>query len=122
MISPYVAFPTIAAFSFLVGWPLATRRVPPNKWYGVRVAATLSDRAIWYEANAITGLDLIRLGVVLLVVSLALQFVPGLPELGYVVICLALLLVGSMRAVSRGARLAERLHHDVITRRLGGRA
>jgi hypothetical protein len=79
----------------------------------------MSDRAIWYEANAIAGSGLIRLGVVLVAVSLGLRFVSGLPELGYVLICLAVLLIGSMRAVFRGARLAERLHREMITRRLG---
>ena len=122
MISPYVAFPAIGALSILVGWPLATRRVPPNRWYGVRVPATMSDRAIWYQANAVTGLDLFRAGLALLGVSLALLLVPALPKLAYVAICLAVLLIGSIRAVPRGSRLAERLHHDMIARRLGGGA
>ena len=122
MISSYVAFPAIGALSILVGWPLAMRRIPPNRWYGVRVPATMSDHAIWYAANAVAGLDLFRLGLALLGVSLALQLVPALPELGYVGVCLALLLVGSIRAVSRGARLAERLHQETISRRLGGGA
>lgn len=122
MISSYVAFPVISAVIILVGWPLATRRVPPNQWYGVRVPATMSDRAIWYEANAVTGLDLFRLGLVLLAASLVLQLIPGLSQLGYVVICLLILLVGSIRATARGARLAGRLHHEMIARRLGGGA
>jgi uncharacterized membrane protein len=122
MISSYVAFPVIGAVSILAGWPLARRRVPPNRWYGVRVPATMSDHAIWYEANAVTGLELFRLGLVLLAVSLGLQFLPGMPELGYVAICLAVMLVGMLRAVSRGARLAERLHQETIARRLGGGA
>jgi uncharacterized membrane protein len=122
VISSYVAFPVISAVIILVGWPLATRRVPPNQWYGVRVPATMGDPAIWYEANAVTGLDLFRLGLVLFAVSLLLQLIPGLPELGYVAICLAVLLVGSIRATLRGARLAGRLHHEMIARRLGGGA
>ncbi|HEY7635764.1 MAG TPA: SdpI family protein [Gemmatimonadales bacterium] len=122
MISPYAAFPAIGAVSILAGWPLATRRVPPNRWYGVRLPATMSDPAIWYEANAVTGLDLFRLGLVLLAVSLGLRFIPRLPDLGYVVICLAVLVVGSARATFRGARLAGRLHHEMIARRLGGGA
>jgi uncharacterized membrane protein len=122
VISVYVAFPVISAVIILVGLPLATRRVPPNQWYGVRVPATMSDRAIWYEANAVTGLDLFRLGLVLLAASLCLQLVPGLPELWYIAICIAILLVGSIRATVRGARLAGRLHHEMIARRLGGGA
>ncbi len=84
------------------------------------MSATMGDQAIWYVVNAVTGLDLVRVGLVLLAVSVGLRFVRGLPQLGYVVICLAVLLVGSIRAVWRGTRLADRLHHEMITRRLGG--
>ena len=122
MISSYVAFPAVAAVSMLVGWPLATRRVPRNRWYGVRVPATMSDPAIWYDANAVTGLDLFRVGLGLFAVSLALQLITRLTELGYVAICLSVLLVGSARATLRGARLAGRLHKEMIARRLGGGA
>ena len=45
-----VAFPLIGLVTLLIGWPLARRRVPPNRWYGVRLRATLSSPAVWYEA------------------------------------------------------------------------
>ena len=105
----YVAFPLIGLASLVLGWPLARRRVPPNRWYGLRVPATLANPAIWYEANAVCGDDLVRLGAVLLAVALGLLLVRGLPELGYVVICLAVFVVGSLRATVRGIRVAKRL-------------
>jgi uncharacterized glyoxalase superfamily protein PhnB len=109
MLTSHVAFPLIGLASLLVGWPLAQRRVPPNRWYGVRLKATLSRPAVWYEANAVCGDGLVRLGLVLFVVALALPFVRGLPELGYVAICTAVLVVGSTRATVRGIRVVKRL-------------
>jgi hypothetical protein len=105
----YVAFPLIGLASLVLGWPLARRRVPPNRWYGLRVPATLANPATWYEANTVCGDDLVRLGAVLLAVALGLLLVRGLPELGYVVICLAAFVVGSLRATVRGIRVARRL-------------
>jgi uncharacterized membrane protein len=35
--------------------PLMLRKVPPNVLYGYRTRATLSNQAMWYEANAHFG-------------------------------------------------------------------
>jgi SdpI/YfhL protein family len=107
-----VAFPALGLATLIVGWPLAHRRVPPNRWFGLRVPATFADPRIWYEANAVCGDDLVRLGVVLLVVALGLQFLRGLPKLGYVTICLAVLVVGSLRATIRGVKVARKLQQQ----------
>ncbi|MEP6571729.1 MAG: SdpI family protein [Gemmatimonadota bacterium] len=104
-----MTFPLIGLVSLVVGWPLARRRVPPNRWYGVRLPATLSNPTIWYAANAECGEGLVRLGAVLLVVALGLLLLRGLPELVYVLICVAVFLIGSLRATVRGVRLAKRL-------------
>jgi uncharacterized membrane protein len=109
MLTSHVAFPLIGLVTLLLGWPLARGRVPPNRWYGVRLRATLSSPAVWYEANAVCGDELVRMGLVLLVVALALPFARGLPELGYVSICLAVFVVGSARATVRGIRVVRRL-------------
>ena len=42
----------------VLGIPLWARRVPPNRFYGVRTRTTLTDEARWYEINARTGRDL----------------------------------------------------------------
>ncbi len=42
----------------LLALPLWGRRVPPNRFYGVRTRTTLSDEGIWYEVNARSGRDL----------------------------------------------------------------
>jgi uncharacterized membrane protein len=115
MLTSHVAFPLIGLASLAIGWPLARRRVPPNRWYGLRVPATLSNRTIWYEANALCGDDLVRSGVVLLAVALSLQLLRDLPEIGYVFICLAVFVVGSLRATIRGARVAKRLSKSDVS-------
>jgi uncharacterized membrane protein len=52
--------------------PLALRRVPPNGWYGLRVPSTFADEWVWYEANAMSGRDLIVVGVMLVLAGLGL--------------------------------------------------
>jgi uncharacterized membrane protein len=113
----HITFPLVGLLNLAVGWPLARRRVPPNHWYGVRVRATLSDPTVWYEANAVCGDGLVRLGVVLVTVALALPFLRGMPEVGYVLICSAVLMVGSLRAIVRSLRLAARLQREATARR-----
>ena len=45
--------------------PLMLRWVPPNRLYGFRVAATLSNRSVWYDVNARAGRHFFLLGVVM---------------------------------------------------------
>jgi hypothetical protein len=56
----------------------------------------------------VCGDDLVRLGLVLLVIALGLPFVSGLPELGYIAICMAVFVVGSIRATVRGIGVVKR--------------
>ena len=52
--------------------PLMFRWVPRNYVYGFRVAATLADRSVWYDANALMGRNTFLLGVVLVLLELSL--------------------------------------------------
>jgi uncharacterized membrane protein len=58
------------------GIPMWLRRVPPNAFYGVRFASTLSDERIWYEINARCGRNLVGIGTGYLAL-LAAAFVFG---------------------------------------------
>lgn len=53
------------------GLPLVGRRVPPNRWYGVRTPKTLADPAVWYDANAIGGRDLALAGAAVALTAVA---------------------------------------------------
>ena len=48
-----------SALLVVVAIPLVLRMVPPNVIYGYRTRATLSDQALWFEANAHFGRRLI---------------------------------------------------------------
>lgn len=91
------------------GWPLATRRVRPNRWYGLRVPATLADERVWYDANAVAGRDMMVLGVIVSMVALWLPRLVRLQESAYAGTCAALVAVGSLALVVRGWRLANRM-------------
>ena len=56
----------------LLALPLWGRRVPPNRFYGVRTRTTLSDEALWYEVNARSGRDLAIAATLYTVASLVI--------------------------------------------------
>jgi len=103
---------TFAALGLLLvvlGWPMATGRVRPNRWYGFRVPATFADEGVWYEANARAGRDTMALGVLVLVLALVLPLVVHLPSELHVVICAGVLGIGAMILTVRGWHFANRL-------------
>jgi uncharacterized membrane protein len=69
-------FPLLSVAITALGIPLWVAMVRPNRWYGVRNAATLGDEAVWYAVNRATGRDLVMVGFAGLVLSVLL------PELG----------------------------------------
>jgi uncharacterized membrane protein len=106
---PELLFPLVGVLLALLGWPLATRRVGPNRWYGLRVPATFADRQVWFDANALTGRDMIGLGVTVAAVSLLLPRIVRLPEPIYSGICAGILGLGAMVLTVRGWRAANRM-------------
>jgi len=106
---PELLFPALGVLLVALGWPIATRRVRPNHWYGLRVPATFADTHVWYEANAVTGRDTMVLGAVLVAVSLALPRLTRVPPSAYTLVCAGILGVGSLLLTVRGWRLANRL-------------
>ena len=57
-----------------VSIPLIQKRIPPNRFYGLRIPATFADETVWYEANARAGKDLLRLGLLIAGVGAGLYF------------------------------------------------
>jgi uncharacterized membrane protein len=108
----HALFPALGLLLLVLGWPLATRRVRPNRWYGLRVPATFADPQVWYDANAIAGRDMMVLGGVAAIIALVLPHVARLHETIYVGTCAALLGVGSLILSVRRWRLANRMLRD----------
>ena len=102
-------FPLVGLLLLVLGWPMAARRVRPNRWYGLRVPATLADERVWYAANAVAGRDMMILGVAIVVVALGLPLFVNLPLPVYTGICGSILGVGAMIMTIRGWRTANRL-------------
>jgi uncharacterized membrane protein len=67
----------VDAVFVLISIPLVLRKIGPNVVYGYRSRATLSDPALWYEANALFGRRLIAASVVSALAALYLAR-PGL--------------------------------------------
>jgi SdpI/YfhL protein family len=109
MRSPELLFPLLGLLLIGVGWPLAARRVRPNRWYGLRVPATFADQTVWYEANAVAGRDMIRLGTLVTAIALVLPHVTELPSDIYAGVCGGVLGIGSCFLATRGWRLANRM-------------
>ena len=99
-----------------IGWPLAQRRVRPNRWYGLRVPATFADERVWYDANAVAGRDLIALGVTLVVLAIVLPAVANVRGRAFAVIAASVTAVGSLVMTVRSWRLANRLLRQRRTR------
>lgn len=92
----------------LLGVPMLKRMVPLNFVYGLRVTATLNDKAVWYEANARSGRDLIIGGIAIAAVSF-LVFVSGIPENVGAWIDVGVLLIAVLAIGFNGWRFANQL-------------
>ena len=94
-----------------LGVPLLKRMVPPNSAYGLRVAATLKDEAVWYEANARSGLYSIVAGLAIVVVAF-LVFILGVPEAIATWINVGFLLMAVTAMCVKGSRVAGQLDRE----------
>lgn len=105
-----------------LGIPLMLGRVPPNQFYGVRVASAISDPRVWYPINKRGGRDLLLIGVAytLLGVGVALAFRDRVPT--YVILIASMLLtvavlLDTFILASASDKLAEDLRSSSPTRR-----
>jgi uncharacterized membrane protein len=53
--------------------PLLLRWVPRNRFFGLRIPATLRDESIWYDANALCARHLLVLGFLLVTLEFVLS-------------------------------------------------
>jgi len=108
----YVVIPftivTLGVIIGLLGLPLWRRNVPRNELYGLKTRATLASDAVWYEANARSGLDLIAFGVVLATVGLTLGLLRVNPFM-QIIAGNGVAILGCLFCVVRGVLHARRL-------------
>jgi SdpI/YhfL family protein len=116
LLPPELLFPLLGVLLIVLGWPLAVRRVRPNRWYGLRVPATFADETVWYDANAVAGRHMVVLGALVAAIALALPHIAGLPPGIYAGVCAGTLGIGSLVLALRGWRVANQL----LRQRRGG--
>ena len=92
MIEATLLFPLLSAAFAGLGVPLWVAMVRPNRFYGLRTAATLKDEALWYAANRATGRDLVASGFLLLLLSVLLP----LEGIAYALLMTGALVLGAV--------------------------
>ncbi len=105
-------FIVVGVAFFVVGLPLAGRRIRPNWWYGVRIRQTLRDESIWYDVNERAGRDMSVLGLALVVLAFVLPGLAELPAAEYAVAWAATCGAGAIVMLVRSVRLANRLWRE----------
>jgi uncharacterized membrane protein len=89
------------------------RRVPPNRWYGIRFPSTLADERTWYSVNERSGRDLLVVGATVVLVALAARFVfPGWPPEFRALLVAFVLIVGLVAVTVRAIRYTKHLPQD----------
>ncbi len=85
--------------------PLLLRWVPPNHLYGFRIPATLRDRSLWYDANALCARHMLLLGVLMVIGEFVLSRSERGPVLWLLAVGgLAVITVADWRTANRWAR------------------
>ena len=98
----------IGALFIAIFVPLILKKVPPNKWYGLRVPATFSDETVWYEANVWMAKDMLKLGVLIIIAGAALHFAP-MPLWGRGLVWVGIVEGGIIAVLVRSFRYADQL-------------
>jgi len=62
--------------------PLILRWIPPNRFFGLRIPATIRNESVWYDANALCGRHLLLLGLTMVALEFVLPRALLTPVLG----------------------------------------
>lgn len=104
-----LVFVVLGALFAGLALPLMWRKVRPNGLYGLRVPSTMKSEAVWYEANAKCGRDMLLFGVIQMVLA---AFLPHAGEFGrdyFLDINTAFLVIGPLICLFIGWRHANSL-------------
>ncbi len=86
----------------VISIPTIVGKVPPNNWYGFRVAKTLSDERIWYAANRVMGIDLLLAGLAIVIGALLTAKLVRWDRRRSNRICFSIFLICSLAALAHG--------------------
>lgn len=105
-----LAFGATSLLLIALSVPLIRRRVGPNRFYGFRTPTTLKDERLWYEVNAKAGLDLLAVGSVLALVTIA-HIIGAIPPSVFLVTATVLLAAGALWSTIHGLSIIARSRH-----------
>ena len=71
MIPPIVVHCGIGLLTAALAVPLVMRKVPMNRWYGVRISKAFRSERNWYDINAYGGKLLLAYGLLLTLFGIA---------------------------------------------------
>ncbi len=86
----------------VISIPTILEKVPPNNWYGFRIAKTLSDERIWYAANRVMGIDMLLAGLAIVMGTLLTAKLVRWDRRRANRICFSIFLVCSLAALAHG--------------------
>ena len=92
-----------------ISLPLILEKVPPNGWYGFRVAKTFSNERIWYGANRAAGYNLFWAGVAIAISSLITGLVHRIGSLTANIINLTVFIIAIVVAFAHSFLTLNRL-------------
>ncbi len=104
----FLLFAGVALLFVALGIPLFIRVVPPNPLYGFRTPRTISDAAIWYPVNRVTGAWMIMAGVLVGLAAIG-AYRAGLDGAVAAFINIAALIVGAAAMCVHGFIVLRRL-------------
>ncbi len=60
----------------MIGLPLARRKIPMNRWFGVRIPKTSTSTGLWYDINAYAGRQFILCSIPIALAGMGCFFIP----------------------------------------------
>jgi hypothetical protein len=105
----------IALLFIGLGFPLANRKIPPNRWYGYRVSRyQFEDDDIWYAVNQKGGLHFVFAGVGCLLLAATSALFIGKPgaQAVFMLVLTVMLFVFIIYEISWSVRLAKRMARE----------
>lgn len=97
----------IGVLMVFLGLPLWRALVPPNRWYGLRLRATLAEPVIWYAANARFGRLLTIVGAATIAAA-AVALIAGWTTVATVITLGVVVIAGVAVASIAGSLTARR--------------
>ncbi len=93
----------------LLSIPLMNGKIKRNYWYGFRLPSVFRSEEVWLEVNRYGAKGLLATGILFLVASVVLYFVPGISLEAYSLLCALIIAVGTTITIIKTSRYNQTL-------------